>query len=506
LIALVPYLPESEREIALSDALAATRAIVDEVNRACILTELVPHLAETLLPEALDVARGIHYGAFRAEILIALAPHLPETLLRDALAVARDIDDYAVRADVLTVLAPHLPETLLPDALAVARDIDDEADRAAVWIALAPYLPEALLSDVIAATRAISEESIRAYALAAFAPHLPDALLLDVLAATREISVDYYRAIALAALPPHPPEAERETAMRDTLAAARAISDNHARARALVKLAPHLPVSERAMALQDALGADPAIVGNWKHIYVRGLGYAALASARELPGIKEYIKWKNPEIYIQTYKVLKDIERSAYGEKPNTIELIANPEYLLGNMNDVDTELAELIDFVRDTPVELRPALRRILVNFRTMESITDRGDDLVKSKAPSLTQPNRENGDPKLSPTQVAAVIRDSTLGRLLRRYEEMLLTIGLPADGFETKQQAQAAARLATTYRSLRQRQIELGLEPLPKDSRVREAERLRVAFDRKAQKTQPTRNTAPPRSRRAKAATLK
>jgi hypothetical protein len=92
----------------------------------------------------------------------------------------------------------------------------------------------------------------------------------------------------------------------------------------------------------------------------------------------------------------------------------------------------------------------------------------------------------PKLNPRdlsapQLAAVVEDSTLGRLHRRYTELLATVELPKGGLKSVEQAQAAARLASTYEGLQRRRTELGLEPLPKDERVTEAQRLKTAFYR-------------------------
>jgi tetratricopeptide (TPR) repeat protein len=110
-------------------------------------------------------------------------------------------------------------------------------------------------------------------------------------------------------------------------------------------------------------------------------------------------------------------------------------------------------------------------------------------------------SGNLDLSPRQVAAVLEDSTLGRLRRRYEERLANVELPKDGFKTKKQAQAAGRLTTTYRDLRSRQLKLGLEPLSKDSRITEADRLREAFYRNDQK----RKATPTQRTRSRIATL-
>jgi tetratricopeptide (TPR) repeat protein len=79
------------------------------------------------------------------------------------------------------------------------------------------------------------------------------------------------------------------------------------------------------------------------------------------------------------------------------------------------------------------------------------------------------------------ALAIGDTTLLGQLVRYEARLKSIELP-EPLISLDQAQAAGRLSTTYRDLRTRQIKHGLEPLPKDDRLADAERLSVDFYRK------------------------
>jgi hypothetical protein len=87
--------------------------------------------------------------------------------------------------------------------------------------------------------------------------------------------------------------------------------------------------------------------------------------------------------------------------------------------------------------------------------------------------------------PPQATATMPDKTLDRLYERYKDRLANIELPAAGFETREQAKAARRLASTYQNLRTRQLQRRLEPEPKHSRVVEAERLAEAFYRNGPK---------------------
>ena len=99
----------------------------------------------------------------------------------------------------------------------------------------------------------------------------------------------------------------------------------------------------------------------------------------------------------------------------------------------------------------------------------------------------------PQLSPERVAAmvaaVVADSTLGRLQKRYDA-LLKVQFPANGLENLEQARAAAQLSTTFDNLQKRRAKLGLDPLPKNPKVVEARRLSSNFYRKERAKEPAR----------------
>lgn len=81
------------------------------------------------------------------------------------------------------------------------------------------------------------------------------------------------------------------------------------------------------------------------------------------------------------------------------------------------------------------------------------------------------------------AAMVRasdDTRLSRLQARYEQRMRDIILPPGGFTTKEQAKAAHRLSSTLRDLQRVQRELGLPLTQKPECVREAERLRQAYE--------------------------
>ncbi|MBD2441059.1 NB-ARC domain-containing protein [Nostoc sp. FACHB-110] len=253
---LVNYLPPNLKKLALSEALAAARAIQSEEYRADALSALADKLPPELLKDALAAARAIESEYYRADALSALADKLPE-VLKDALAAARAIQDESSRASALSALADKLPE-VLKDALAAARAIQDERYRASALRALADKLPPELLKDALAAARAIQDERYRAYVLSALADKLPPELLKDALAAARAIQDESSRASALSALADKLPEV-----LKDALAAARAIQDERYRAYVLRALADKLPE-----VLKDALAAARAIQDESSRAYV----------------------------------------------------------------------------------------------------------------------------------------------------------------------------------------------------------------------------------------------
>lgn len=157
------------------------------------------------------------------------------------------------------------------------------------------------------------------------------------------------------------------------------------------------------------------------------------------------------------------------------------PEY---NPNLMNEETVEFYAFAAD-------ALKRGLSTGELKQAIEDKlaakaqaaaGETTKRAKAKPRAKLNARD----LSGSQVVAVIEDSTLGRLHRRYTELLATVALPPDGLKSVEQARAAGRLSMTFDNLQARREKLGLEPLPKDDRVAEARRLNVAFyrGRKAQ----------------------
>jgi hypothetical protein len=106
----------AERDQALHEALAATRAIGHKTSRAWVLAVLVPHLVPAerhqVLHEALDVARAIGAEERRAEVLAVLAPHLAK-ITRETLYplwnATLQLSVTRSRTDLMTDLTALIP-------------------------------------------------------------------------------------------------------------------------------------------------------------------------------------------------------------------------------------------------------------------------------------------------------------------------------------------------------------------------------------------------------------
>jgi hypothetical protein len=101
--------------------------------------------------------------------------------------------------------------------------------------------------------------------------------------------------------------------------------------------------------------------------------------------------------------------------------------------------------------------------------------EDLVANSARETA--GRVNAESR--PVIRVTLIEDQTLVRLRERYEARLKNTELPALDVATKEQVDAAGRLAKTFRDLRKRQSERKLEPEPSNNRVAQAESLVQAF---------------------------
>jgi hypothetical protein len=102
-----------------------------------------------------------------------------------------------------------------------------------------------------------------------------------------------------------------------------------------------------------------------------------------------------------------------------------------------------------------------------------------LDAAAGEVTEPAPAEPPPDRSPEMVAAMLRDSILGRLQQKFEKGLRDIKLPEGGFTTKEQARAGTAFATTFYRLQKRRAQLGLPPVEKPWQVSDAERMKSDY---------------------------
>jgi hypothetical protein len=122
-------------------------------------------------------------------------------------------------------------------------------------------------------------------------------------------------------------------------------------------------------------------------------------------------------------------------------------------MDEAEEAISRLADTL-NIPVERRADLREVIFQFILS------GDE--------ATGPPR----PDMPPELVAAMLKDSILGRLHQKFEKQLREIELPEGGFTTIEQARAGGALAKTFHDLQKRREKLGLPPMERPDRVTEA----------------------------------
>jgi hypothetical protein len=327
LIELAPHLPESPKETAVREALATIPTIEAEHRLAEALVVLGPHLSEPLLREMLSIPT-IQDADDRAKVkmLTELVPHLSESLkenaVRKALEIALVIEDEYDRARALTGLAPYLPKSLkepavrevraairaaqaikredlrakmltklslllseplrneaLHEALTAVRKIEGDFFQACALAELVPYLSKPLLQEALAITRKIKEDEGRVKALSALFPHLPVSLLEEALTITQTMKQEWYRVKALSALSPYLPA----SLLGEVLATAQNIGQSGC-AEILAAVAPSMPEpllwKAITMARKSPVSLSPL------SIRLAEVGYPqeALAVAREIVG------------------------------------------------------------------------------------------------------------------------------------------------------------------------------------------------------------------------------
>lgn len=144
---------------------------------------------------------------------------------------------------------------------------------------------------------------------------------------------------------------------------------------------------------------------------------------------------------------------NAVEESPR-FDQIYEPYHTNEVMEDTENEnLSELIALVRNIPRERRPALKQLITAFASTK------DDAGPVSSGQLAITEHQESGTKASP-QVKQARELTRLGILNLEFEERLETLELPPNGFTSKAQADAAARLGTTLRELQKLQKKLGL----------------------------------------------
>lgn len=316
---VAPNLPETERTIALQEALTAARESDNPVHKEFALKSVTPHLPAPLVREALEIAReggscAMYRLALRLEELgfsddaieirreitdheiaiarkrvefemrwsplakgrtrapIKLASNLSgderDQVLREALAAARRIvANPEMRSRALADVTPHLPDSLLREALDIAIEIEDEESlakaQAKMLIELASHLTMVeriqALQEALTIAGQIAKEEDQAQVLAELAPHLPRVecvhLEREALAMGRKIAYKELKPEVLAQLACYVPKDERVQALKQALLVPSNRVDQPLRAMVLDKLASQVPEVQRLQALREALMA-----------------------------------------------------------------------------------------------------------------------------------------------------------------------------------------------------------------------------------------------------------
>lgn len=250
-VELISYLPESQRDGALQDALAILPSISAPPERLAKLASRLPEsLQEQVFRKVLETTTGPHYqvplGPTPLDAISQLMPHLPEQWLEDTLVVVRELEAQETErsgdpvARVLVELVVRLAELdHTRRAMETTLEIKSSVELADALGRLVSCLTERQLSEALLAAQQIDEHSL-VQVLSALAPHLSKGILRKALAIAGEIRGQTDRVKALAGLAPHLSGREREKALGQALATIENIGDDEDQANALEKIAPYL--------------------------------------------------------------------------------------------------------------------------------------------------------------------------------------------------------------------------------------------------------------------------
>jgi hypothetical protein len=531
---LAPHLEGPDRKIALRLGLANIEkekrdSHTDTASYARILSKLASSMSgakrRMILQQAFEAADSIQYDSVKLTALVEIASRLPAALRQAALRKAipifdklRSSPDDILDLIILPHIAPHLEESrrydLLRNAAASARERleNNPSNMSFLLTDFALQLPdperEAILITAFSAMKEIQDEQTRALNLARIIPHLPVAMIAEAQEAVAAISETRSRLFPLASLILRMPKNKRQSALRKAEKLALSVSDDYDRANALVSL---LPLTEGPQATRNTSGRTAEVI-SLEHYR----SAAALPSAQNYRTSREITKLLSHTM-LYTGGVIGETttppqergspesrQRPPLSDTGRELTRPVDAERALAIMSAHPNAQA-LIDALITNPDAMATAAREILKRGDDLGRPAPQGAAHVEAGPRAQREATPHAGvDLKLSSKQVAAVIAavvsDSTLGRLQDRYDS-LRKMNLPAKHLKNVKQARFAAKLSTTFENLQKRRKKLGLEPLPQDPKVTDARRLSSAFYRNA-RTEPTRSGS--RRRRATAAT--
>jgi hypothetical protein len=275
LIAIARRLPGTLKEDVLSEAMAAARALRDELidphyGQAVALAKVGANLSEPArgraIEEAVAIACDLDAGdSSRARALGEVAMHAPQptkdSVMREALAAAKAIplegdsnDDGRVRwvserARALTQIAPKLPRALLEEAIAAADALRDQERDKALGPLIVRLAAEGQPEKAIALASGIAREGERAGALVEVAGVLSDVGHLEaVLAAARGLGKRLPQFVSAAVAPGF----ARAGSFAKAIGVAEAVEGRN-RVAAFANSALLLPEPLRSQAIKEAL-------------------------------------------------------------------------------------------------------------------------------------------------------------------------------------------------------------------------------------------------------------
>lgn len=169
-----------------------------------------------------------------------------------------------------------------------------------------------------------------------------------------------------------------------------------------------------------------------------------------------------------------DVLSAVLGVYPNA-EVVSlfdenkNPVYTGGTTPD---ETGRTVGDAREYFVLAAKAWENGLSVAELNEAIEDKLAAKMGATARETTSRATAEPRPDRSPEEVAAMLKDSILGRLQEKFEKQLREIELPEGRFTTIEQARGGKAFAKTFYDLQKRREKLGLPPLERPDRVKEA----------------------------------